>query len=90
MYTTYEEWLDKYWDKTIQLCHHVLEKDGRLCYILSGYGSENTGKYDLLGDMNRITKKLFRLKSSQPMYNKDVHVTTHKETAERILIFVKK
>lgn len=89
-YKTYEEWLDKYWDKTIQLCYHILEKGGRLCYILSGYGSENTDKYDLLGDMNKITKKYFALKSSQLMLNKDVHVTKHKETAEQIMLFVKK
>lgn len=89
-YKTYEEWLDKYWDKTIQLCHHVLEKGGRLCYILSGYGSDNTKeKYDLLGDMNKITKKYFKVKSKQPMYNKDVHVTKHKEASEMIMIFVK-
>jgi len=89
-YKTYEEWLDKYWYKTIQLCHHVLEKSGKLCYILSGYGSENTEKYDLLGDMNKITKKYFTVKSHQPMFNKDVHVTKHKETAEQIMVFVKK
>jgi hypothetical protein len=39
--------------------------------------------------MNTITKKYFKLKSQQPMYNKDVHVTNHKETAEKIMIFVK-
>jgi hypothetical protein len=89
-YKTYEEWLDKYWDKTIQLCHHVLEKGGKLCYILSGYGSDNTDKYDLLGDMNKITKKYFSAKGSQPMYNKDVHVTKHKDTAEQIMLFIKK
>lgn len=89
-YKTYEEWLDKYWDKTIQLCHHVLEKGGKLCYILSGYGSENTENYDLLGDMNKITKKYFAPKGSQPMHNKDVHVTKHKETAEQIMVFIKK
>lgn len=89
-YKTYEEWLEKYWDKTIQLCHHVLEKGGRLCYILSGYGSENTKEqYDLVGDMNKITKKYFKLKSKQPMYNKDVHSTKHKEADEVIMIFMK-
>lgn len=89
-YKTYEEWLDKYWDKTIQLCHHVLEKGGRLCYILSGYGSDNTKeKYDLLGDMNKITKKYFKQKSKQPMHNKDVHVTKHKEAAEMIMVYEK-
>lgn len=89
-YTTYEQWLEGYWEKTIELCHHVLENGGRLCYILSGYGSDNTKEqYDLLRDMNRITKKYFKLKSSQPMYNKDVHSTNHKETAEKIMVFVK-
>jgi len=89
-YTSYEQWLDGYWEKTIELCHHVLENGGRLCYILSGYGSDNTKEqYDLLGDMNRITKKYFKLQSSQPMYNKDVHSTNHKETAEKIMVFQK-
>ena len=27
----------KYWDKTIQLCKHILSKKGRLGYIISGY-----------------------------------------------------
>jgi hypothetical protein len=90
-YKTYEEWLDEYWEKTILLCHHVLEKHGKLCYILSGYGSENfKDKYDLLGDMNKVTKKYFKLHSQQPMYNKNVHVTKHRETGEQIMIFVKK
>jgi hypothetical protein len=89
-YKTYEEWLAGYWEETIKLCHHVLEKGGRLCYILSGYGSDNTEQYDLLGDMNRITKKYFRLQSSQIMHNKDVHSTNHKETAEKIMMFIKK
>jgi hypothetical protein len=89
-YKTYEEWLEKYWHATVQLCWHVLQKGGRMCYILSGYGSQNTGdSYDLLKDMNTITKKYFTMKSQQPMYNKDVHVTKHKEAAERIMIFEK-
>ena len=89
-YKTYEDWLEGYWEETIQLCQHVLEKGGRLCYILSGYGSENTKEqYDLLEDMNKITKKYFKLHSTQPMYNKDVHSTKHKEAAEQIVIFIK-
>jgi hypothetical protein len=89
-YKTYEQWLAGYWEETIKLCHHVLEKGGRLCYILSGYGSDNTKeKYDLLSDMNAITKKHFRFHSEQPMKNKDVHSTNHKETAEKIMLFIK-
>ena len=90
-YKSYDDWLKGYWEETIKLCHYVLENNGKLCYILSGYGSQNTNEeYDLLGDMNKITKKYFNLRSQQPMYNKDVHVTKHKETAEKIMIFTKK
>jgi hypothetical protein len=89
-YKTYEEWLDGYWEETIKLCHTVLQKGGKLCYILSGYGSENTKEqYDLIKDMNIITKKYFQLKSTQPMYNKNVHVTEHKEPSEKIMLFIK-
>jgi tRNA1(Val) A37 N6-methylase TrmN6 len=89
-YETYEEWLAGYWEETIKLCKTVLKKDGKLCYILSGYGSENTKeKYDLLADMNNITKKYFKYKGQQEMHNKDVHVTKHKETSEKIMLFVK-
>ena len=89
-YKTYEEWLTKYWEPTIKLCYKVLEKGGRICYILSNYGSENTGDhYDLIKDTSDITKKYFKLKTIQPMYNKDVHNTKHKETNEQIFIFTK-
>ena len=84
-YNTYEEWLAEYWKKTIMLCYHVLEEKGKLCYILSNYGSHT----NLLDDMNSITKTLFTQKSSQPMFNKNVHVTEHRETNEMIMIFTK-
>jgi 16S rRNA G966 N2-methylase RsmD len=83
-YKTYEAWLDGYWEKTIQLCHLVLAPGGKLCYILSGYEA-----IDLLKDMNQVTMKYFKLKSQQPMFNKNVHVTEHRETGETIMIFIK-
>lgn len=89
-YKTYSEWLQKYWEKTIILCHHVLQPKAKMCYILSGYGSKSKGEsYDLLGDMNKITQKYFKLDEIQPLYNKNIHVTTHRETAEKIMIFSK-
>ena len=86
-YKTYEEWLSGYWENTIKLCHLVLAPGGKMCYILSGYGPDN--EYDLIGDMNKIAQKYFTLKSIQPMNNKNVHVTEHRETDEKIMIFVK-
>ena len=89
-YETYEEWLNKYWEKTIELCDYVLQPGGRLCYIVSGYGSDKTtNNLGLVEDMNNITKKYFTYKRTLPMYNKNVHVTKHKETGEQIILFVK-
>jgi len=87
IHKTYEEWLSGYWENTIKLCHKVLAPGGKMCYILSGYGPDN--EYDLIGDMNKITQKYFTLKSIQPMSNKNVHVTEHRETDEKIMVFVK-
>jgi hypothetical protein len=90
-YKTYPEWLEKYWEQTMILCLNVLVKGGKMCYILSGYGSENTKEqYDLVTDMNVVAKKYFILKSVQPMYNKNIHSTQHKEPSEKIIIFTKK
>lgn len=86
LYENYEEWLVKYWEQTIMLCKKVLKKDGILCYILSGYGGDNNF-IDLLKNMNSITSKYFKLKKIYPMYNKNVNVTEHRETAEKIMIF---
>jgi len=89
-YTNYDVWLKKYWEKTIQLCLHVLEPGGKLCYILSGYGSKNTkNSYNLIDDMNKITAKYFILLYTLPLHNKNVHVTEHRETAEKIIVFYK-
>lgn len=90
-YDTYDEWMQKYWEKTIMLSQLLLEKGGKICYIISDYGSTNVKqKYDLVKDMNDITKKYFHFISNQSMYNKNVHSTSHRETGERIIIFEKK
>lgn len=89
-YKDYQDWLAKYWESTVKLCHHVLEKDGKMCYILSDYGSKNTSqKFDLVNDMNDIAKKYFHLTSIQTMQNKNVHSTKHRETGEQIILFTK-
>lgn len=90
-YADYADWLLHYWEETIKLCKYVLSKRGRMCYILSGYGSQKSKQqYDLINDMNRIAKKYFVLNSIQPMYNKNVHVSTHRPTDEQIMLFTRR
>jgi len=89
-YHTYESWLDGYWRSTMKLCYHVLEKGGKMCYILSAGGGKN--ETNILQDMNEIAKEFFVLQTTIPMYNKNVHVTagSHRDTSEKIVIFIKK
>lgn len=86
-YKTYNDWLNGYWRKTIQLCKHVLQNNGKMCYILSSGGGQS--QIDILHDMNTITKEYFSLQTTLPMYNKNVHVTagSHRDTNEKIMIF---
>jgi len=89
-YKNYNEWLHGYWLDTIQLCYAVLKKGGRLCYILSDYGSSQTGKYySLVEDMNTITSTFFKKKKILNMYNKNANMTKHRTTDEKIMVFVK-
>jgi hypothetical protein len=100
-YENYHEWLSEYWEKTVQLSHLVLEKNGIMCYILSGYGSgevrneKNIGQveggngFNLIKDMNDITKKYFKFVKIYNMYNKNVNSTKHARTNEKIILFQK-
>ena len=86
-YKTYEEWLDKYWRPTVELCFIVLKKGGKMCYIVSNYGNDPT--FQIEKDMMFITKQYFSYIKQLPMYNKNVHSTKHRETNEKIFLFEK-
>jgi hypothetical protein len=90
-YTTYEEWLNGYWKKTIELCSRVLKQSSRsrLCYILSDYGSGDH-LIRLTEDMNAITLQWFDLVKTIPVGNTNVGVTKHRKYAEYIYVFTKK
>ena len=86
-YKSYEEWLEKYWEKTIQLCYYVLQKHGKLCYILSGYGKNL--QYDLVKDMNEISSKYFKQSQIKDMHNKNANMTKHRNCGEKIMFYIK-
>ncbi len=89
-YPDYNTWLNEYWENTIKLCRKVLQNNGKLCYILSGYGSHENNTYlDLVNDMNTITEMYFQKKEVLKMDNKNVNSTKHRFTGEKIMIYVK-
>jgi hypothetical protein len=56
---------------------------------LSGGGGPHSG--DILKDMNKVAKEMFSLRTTIPMFNKNVHVTakSHHETSEKIMVFIR-
>lgn len=89
-YKTYEEWLEKYWKTTIELTKLVLQKNGRLCYIISNYGAKSE-KVNLIRDLNRITQEIgFKPYKQIKMKNKSVSVNVNQENNdETICVFIK-
>jgi hypothetical protein len=83
-YHSYEEWLDKYWERTMYLCSLLISNRGKMAYIISNYGD-----FSLVRDMNTVAQQYFKLIRTENMYNKNVNVTTHRETGEKIFIFNK-
>lgn len=95
-YKNYEEWLEGYWDPTIELCYKCLKKDRYMCYIISNYNHEGTS-YNLRRDLNRRTKRVgtgdkdgFQLVKSIPLTKANVGFTKHRRYKEMIYVFKKK
>jgi hypothetical protein len=85
-YTSYADWLEGYWKTTIKLCFHVLEPNGKLCYIISNYGEQP----NLMKDMNTITKNVgFIFKQKIKMANKAITVNKQNDNTETVFIFTK-
>lgn len=86
-YKTYDEWLQKYWKQTVLLCYEVLQKNGKMCFIISNY--RRKGEYlNLVSDMVKVTSEYFKSFKTIPMKNKMKYVN---ETGneEQILLFKK-
>jgi hypothetical protein len=68
-----------------------------MCYILSSYGCSGSNKcvnneFDILKDMTAVSSKIFgKAVNSLIMKNKNVNITagSHRETGERIMVFIK-
>jgi hypothetical protein len=83
IYKSYEEWLENYWSKTIELCSKILQKKGLMVYIIS----KKFDSYNLEKDMNKITKRFFKLVKKIPLQNSNVDFTKHRDTGEYIYIW---
>jgi len=84
-YKTLDEWLDKYWDKTCELCSNSLQKKGKFTYIIANYGKYTNLKKQMLN----IAKKYFKYKKSYKIYVKKPNIINHNENFETLYILEK-
>jgi len=82
-YNSYDEWLSKYWEKTVEICKKCMNPYGGVfCYIVSPFDN-----YNLPADLEKIAIKYFSLLHVVPIYNKNVNSTKHREPDDRLFVF---
>lgn len=66
---TYEEWLDGYWRKTVELCHSCLKPNATFSFVIvEDYAELNKKRIPISDDMKRIAEEYFE-------YDKLIHIS---------------
>lgn len=87
-YKTYEEWLQKYWGGTIELCHKVSKNNTILAVIANNYFSLDKKMYPLVEDFHKITSKYFTLIDTIYLQNRTSPLrVNNKDRMERLLLY---
>jgi len=88
-YTTYQEWLDRYWLPTVRLCYGCLRSGGLMCYIISGYRTSSKKYIDLDSDMNQVILDNHFIPISNYPMSKSIRFGRNNRFIETIYIFQK-
>ncbi len=90
LYPSYDEWLSKYWEDTVALCHLVLKKGQRFGFIINNYVSLKKDEYPLIQDLNVISLKYFKLVGAYNLLNRVSPLrVNHKKRTEMLFVYEK-
>lgn len=85
-YNTLDLWLDNYWDKTLQVNHHVLKDGGKMFYIIADSMTEN-----LMDKMEVVANKYFNKLNVYKISLQSMTMSkTNKQRYEYMYEFIKK
>lgn len=88
LYPDYQQWLKQYWEATVKLSQHVLQKGGWFAYIINDYYDLDKNFYPLTQDLANISQKYFKLQSIYTLYNRTSPLrANHKDRSEKLYIF---
>ncbi|MHB1952760.1 MAG: class I SAM-dependent methyltransferase [Sulfobacillus sp.] len=69
-YGTYRQWLQGYWEPTVELCRHVLKPGGKFAFIVNDFHDLQRNEFHLIQDLNDIAKKYFQPVGSWLLVNR--------------------
>ena len=87
-YPNYQDWLEKYWHKTVQVCAHILKPTGLFGVIANDYYNLQGTHYPLPEDFSKYTSKYFTLKQTYFLYNRTSPLrVNYKDRTERFFVY---
>ena len=87
-YPIYEEWLEKYWEQTVEMCKKVTKIGGKFSFIANNYCTLEKVHYDLISDLNKIAMKYFKLIDILQLHNRGSPLRmNHKDRTEMLFIY---
>lgn len=62
-YPNYEDWLEKYWAATVELCAKVLRPGGRFAFVISNYRNKSKQEVQISQDMKAVVDRFLTHKA---------------------------
>jgi len=90
LYPTYKEWLERYWEDTVALCHLVLKPGKRFGFIINDYVSLKKCEFHLIQDLNMIALKYFKLVDVYQLLNRVSPLRMNKKNRTEMLFIYEK
>jgi tRNA1(Val) A37 N6-methylase TrmN6 len=90
-FNDYNDWLEKYWEKTVKGCFDCLKSNGKFGFFMVNM----VDKYNIANDMVKIASKHFTLLETVPVKTSQSHLSGKKKsgkvskTTEHLYIFEK-
>lgn len=89
-YNTYEEWLDKYYNGTMNICNKMAKNGAIIAVIANNYYSLNKKMFPLVNDFHNINIKYFKYIDTIYLQNRTSPLrSNNKDRMERLLLYRK-
>ena len=87
-YSSYGEWLTKYWEETVKLCRNVAANGCIFAVIANDYQTLDGKKYPLTKDLDQITSKYFTYIGKYYLQNRTSPLrAAAKDRTERLFLY---